>query len=128
MYDVVIVPPKKEDLTKRGFNKNIKIETNQTVKSLLEYGFTNHNEPILYFCRNLGNDISFNLSIDKESLEIKNIDVLDEDFLQPYDYQAILLKDKNHKFAKNIYYKVNDILSKLQKDGIINGFNVGMYI
>ncbi|WP_142384715.1 hypothetical protein [Bacillus sp. M6-12] len=128
MYDVVIIEPKEEDLTPKGFNKHIKISGNQTAESLLKYGFTNHHEPTLYYCRSVGNDISFNLSVDKETLEITNIDILDEDFLQPYDYQAILMKNKEHSIAKGVYYKVNEVLKKLQDDGIIVGFEIGMYI
>jgi hypothetical protein len=128
LYDVVIIEPMKEDLTPKGFNKHIKIAENQTAESLMKYGFTNHHKPDLYFCRGVGKDISFNLSVDKKTLQIKNIDILDEDFLQPYDYQAMLLKNKNHPIAKSVYYKVNELLGKLQEDGIIIGFKIGMYI
>lgn len=128
MGKVVIESPLKDDLTNRGFNKSILINSKQTAESLLEYGLTNRHEPTLYYSRSLGDDISFNISIDKLTLDIKDIDVLDEDFCQPYDYQRILLHDGEHKFAKNIYFKVNGILSQLQKDGIIEGFKIGMYV
>lgn len=128
MYEVIIKEPTKDDLTKKGFNKNIKINENQTAETLMKYGFTNHNEPTLYFCRVVGKDITFNLSVNKKTLEIENIDVLDERFLQPYDYQAILMKNKSQKHAKNIYYQVNDLLMKLLNDGIITGFEIGMYV
>lgn len=128
MKNVVIHPPLKEELTPSGFNKNIKVHSNQTSDSLLEYGFSNHDEPTLYFYKDLGDDISFNLLIDKKTLEIKAIDVLDEEFLQPFDYQAILMKNKNHSLAQKVYHKVNEILTKLQTDEVITGFRIGMYV
>ncbi|MFP7486277.1 hypothetical protein SFC65_19125 [Priestia filamentosa] len=127
-YEVMITPPSKSELTSGGFNKNILINQNQTADTLLKYGFTNHREPTLYFCRKLTENITFNLSVNKKTLKVEKLDVLDEDFLQPYDYQEILMTNKDHPFAKHIYYKVNDMLNKLQNDGIITGFNIGMYV
>lgn len=123
-----IQPPAKDELTSKGFTNRIKLTSDQTVESLLNYGFSNHHEPTLYFCRMLIDEISFNINIDKKSLKIKNIDVLDEDFLQPYDYQRILMSDTNHKYARMVFDKVDVILSKLQSDGIIEGYTKGMYI
>lgn len=125
---VFIIPPKKEELTEKGFTNKIKIAEKQTVESLLSYGFSNNHSPTLYFCKNLGSDISFNLSIDKNTLEISNIDILDENFLQPFDYQSMILNGKTNDFNVSIYHKVNDIMAKLQFDGVITGFEKGMYI
>jgi hypothetical protein len=126
--EIRIPKPSKGDLTEKGFNKSIKIRENQTEFTLKEYGFTNHNEPTLYYHKNLGDDISFNLSVNKQTLHIEGIDVLDENFLQPYDYQEILTRDSKHKLASEIYHKVNKILTRLQDDLIIEGFQVGMYV
>jgi|SRR5690606_1501361 len=126
--DIIINIPPKEEIHKNGFNMNIKINPKQTVESLMEYGFTNHHESTLYYSRNICENISFNLSVNKETLEIERLDVLDEDWLQPYDYQYILLDNPKAEFARNVYFKVNKILTKLQNDGIITGFTVGMYI
>jgi|GEM_PF-5299779 len=123
-----IKPPTKEELTSKGFTNRIKINPNQTVESLMKYGFSNHHEPTLYFCRILIDEISFGISIDKKSLEVTNIDVLDEDFLQPYDYQSILMKDANHKYARMVFDKVDVVLNKLQNDGVIEGYTRGMYV
>ncbi|MCL1700767.1 hypothetical protein [Lysinibacillus sp. Bpr_S20] len=123
-----IKPPTKEELTSKGFTNRIKIKSNQTVESLMEYGFSNHHEPTLYFFSMLIDDISFGISVDKKSLVIKNIDVLDENFLQPYDYQRILMNDMNHKYARMVFDKVDVVLNKLQNDGLIEGYLRGMYI
>jgi len=120
--------PTKEELTSKGFTNRIKINPNQTVESLSKYGFSNHHEPTLYFCKMLIDEISFSISIDKKSLEITNIDVLDENFLQPYDYQAILMRDTSYKYAKMVFDKVDSVINKLQNDGVIEGYTRGMYI
>ena len=120
--------PKKEELTRKGFTNRIKLAEGMTAERLLQYGFSNHHAPTLYFCKTVGPEISFNLIIDKKSLYIKNIDVLDEDFLQPYDYQAMLMSDQTHPMARKVFDEVDKVLSKLQKDGILTGYVRGMYI
>lgn len=126
--NVFIVPPKKEELTTKGFTNQIKIAEDQTKDSLLNYGFSNYHKPTLYYCKMVGSDVSLNISLDINTLEIKQIDVLDEDFGQPYDYQAIILKGKANESVIKIYHNVNNELAKLQHDGIITGFEKGMYI
>lgn len=63
-------------------------------------GFTDHGKDNWYFCRMLrfpkkklyrDFDVSFSVTIPKNRDDIR-IDVLDEAFLQPYDYQRILWK------------------------------------
>ena len=125
---VYIKEPTKEELTSKGFTNSIKISENQTKTTLLEYGFTNHNNPTLYYMEMVDYNTSFNLSVSASTLEIKNIDVLNEEWLQPYDYQAEILKGEYSGKTRNVYNKVNNILSKLQKDGIIIGYEKGMYI
>lgn len=120
--------PTKEELTPKGFTNRITIATSQSKESLLAYGFTNHSEPTLYYCKMIHKNISFNLSVSVDTLEITNIDVLDEDWLQPYDYQAQILSGNFTKAAEHTYNKVNNILETLQQDGIITGFEKGMYI
>lgn len=123
-----IQPPTKDDLTPQGFSNRIKLSSDITVKNLLDYGFSNHHDTTLYFCRMLIDEISFNISIDKNSLKIISIDVLDEDFLQPYDYQRIIMGDASNKYARIVFDKVDNILNKLQKDGIVEGYVRGMYV
>lgn len=124
----LIVEPKENELTSKRFSNRIKISESQTKESLMKHGFTNHSPEFLYFCRMLGNEISFNLSVDIKTLEIVNIYVLDEDFLQPYDYQWMILNGNPPPFALKVYEKVNRILETLQNKGVITGFEKGMYI
>lgn len=73
-------------------------------------------------------DISFNLRVSKKTLKITDIDVLDENFMQPYDYQAMIMDNRNYTTARKVFDKVNEILSKFQDDGIIAGYQRGMYV
>ncbi len=94
--------------------------------------FTDFTPESWYYTRSLGSTITFNLSVDKVTRKDGQhkfvIDVLDEDFLQPYDYQYMLVKDPNFKFALDIKERVEEQMQLLQDAGIIEGFVRGMYI
>lgn len=130
--EIFIQRPLGSDLTKAGFNKSLKIAQGCSVEKLIGYGFTNYRESTLFYSEDLGGGISFNFAIDKATGEIIRVDVLDEDFCQPYDYQSIILEGRGtssvKRLAKEIYFKVNGILSKMQNTGIIEGFEAGMYV
>ena len=102
MNNYKIVPPTKGELTSKGFTNKIKINEGVTVNHLIQYGFTNNHKPSLYYSSMVGEDISFNLSVDKETLEITSIDVLDEDFGQPYDYQMFLMNGSDNTYASGL--------------------------
>ena len=79
-----------------------------------EIGFTEYRKGYLYFCRGIqfpkekryrGLDISFSVTIPRDGTDIR-IDVLDEDFCQPYDYQMILSKSPNHTCANIVNEQV----------------------
>ena len=93
-------------INKSGQNVNIKVNPNLKEKTLLDFGFARTSVSEYYMMLKLTSDISFNIEIDILTNTI-NIAVLDEDFLQPYDYQ-IMLKNPNcvPKIAKIIHHKV----------------------
>ena len=128
MKSYEITKPKKGELTSKGFTKRISIKDGVTADDLLGYGFTNYNDPSLYFMKQLDRMITLNVTVDKETIAITDISVLDEYYGQPYDYQYFLRKDKEHKGAREIFDKVDEEFTKLQNDGIITGYVRGMYI
>lgn len=90
--------------------KSLKLKDNITPQILLDYGFTNYNEPILYYMRKLGDkdyNVSFGISIKKKTMKIFNIDLLNEDILQP------------HHCNQYDYQQVKNIINKLIKDNIL---------
>lgn len=56
------------------------------------------------------------------------IDVLDDDYLQPYDYQLILERNPNHEHALKVKEFVEEELEKLQAAGILSGHKRGEYV
>lgn len=105
-------------------------------KEMREIGFTNHYKPNWYFCRPIkfpqtkryrGFDISFSVSIPKDCSDI-SIDVLDEDFCQPYDYQSMLHKNPTFEPALIVYEQVEEWMEYLQSKGVLSGHVKGEYI
>lgn len=104
-------------------------------EEMRKIGFTNYYEPNWYFCRSIkfpretryrGFNISFSVSIPKGS-DIR-IDVLDEDFCQPYDYQHMLNKNPTFKPALIVYEQVEEWMEYLQSKGVLSGHVKGEYI
>lgn len=72
-------------------------------------------------------EISFSVSIPIDKSDIR-IDVLDEDFLQPYDYQHYLENIPYHTFAGFVKLAVEKQLERLQDLEILSGHKYGDYI
>ena len=87
-----------------------------------EIGFTDFVKTRWYYCVMLDKNVSFNLSIEKKNPLCFRIEVLDENFLQPYNYEYILEKNPRHKFALNIKEKVKEQMSYLMRNGIVDGY------
>ena len=124
------------------FNEEVKVNShgaNSKIKAhilsdeeMKEIGFTNYYEPNWYFkfpkeTRYKGFDISFSVSIPKDGSDIR-IDVLDEDFCQPYDYQSMLRKNPTFEPALIVYEQVEEWMEYLQSKGVLSGHVKGEYI
>lgn len=103
-----------------------------------EIGFTDHAKDRWYFCRMLeypkdkkgryhGFEISFNVTIPKDGSDF-SIDVLDEDFLQPYDYQYMLNSNPDFEPALITKEQVEEWMTYLQDNGVLSGHKYGEYI
>lgn len=114
------------EVNSHGTNKAIKAHILSDDK-MREIGFTDCDEKNWYYYKNLSNEISFNVTIPKDGSDI-SIDVLDEDYLQPYDFQYILEKNPNHPFAVGIKVKVEGCMRYLQNKGVLSGHEYGEYI
>ena len=113
-------------LDERGQNANIKfhILDKETMNS---YGFGYTYERWL-FNVGLTDTISMNITISNEGEGL--IDILDDNFLQPYNFQSMIINngDKAPIIAKTVQKKVYEIMEGLVYSGIISGWNVGDYI
>lgn len=56
------------------------------------------------------------------------IDVLDDDFGQPFDYQKLMDNDPYYMFPRQVFWEVDKLMHKLQDDGFISGYHTGMYV
>lgn len=105
-------------------------------EEMKEIGFTDYSKTTWFFCRSIkfpkevryrNFDISFSLSIPKDGSDIR-IDVLDEDFCQPYDYQSMLRKNPTFEPALIILDQVEEHMKYLQSKGVLSGHVKGEYI
>ena len=94
-----------------------------------ELGFTDCKEDTWYFCKILKelDEISFNISIQKDGTKFK-IDVLDEDYLQPYNYQNMLKRDPKFLYGLITHVQVQGWMKYLQDNGVISGYIANDYI
>ena len=123
------------ELNSHGVNKLIKA-TILSDEKMREIGFTDYSKDNWYFCRIIkfpkekryrGFEISFSVTIPKDNSDIQ-IDVLDEDFLQPYDYQYMLDKNPTFKPCLIVKEQVEEWMKYLQDSGVLSGHVYGEYI
>ena len=123
------------EVNSNGVNKLIKYNI-LSDEEMRDIGFTDYSKDNWYFCRTIkfpnpkryrGFDISFNVSIPKDNSDIR-IDVLDEDFCQPYDYQYMLDKTPNFEPCLIVKEQVEEWMKYLQGKGVISGHMYGEYI
>lgn len=99
-------------------------------EEMRKIGFTNYKKDTWYFTKSVlpKYGISFNLSIKKGNPKDWKIEVLDEDFCQPYDYQRMLEYDTKNSIPHIIEEEVEKIMKYLSECGIVFGHVVGEYI
>lgn len=95
-----------------------------------DVGFTDFRPDKWYYCARVSDDgeTTFNVTIDKYGADALRIDILDEQFCQPYDYQYILSRDSQNAYAKAVYEAVEAQMDKLQEAGVLSGHVRGEYI
>lgn len=96
-------------------------------REMRELGFTDHDPAHWYYVSRVGAGITFNVTLPKNGSRLK-IDVIDEDFLQPYDYQEVLRRNPGFEFALKVKSAVEKQMEKFANVGIITGYTPGMYI
>ena len=124
-------------MTKYLINMNVPLDTNHqnaNIKAnilsddeMRELGFTDFAKDTWYFSRRVGgenSDISLNITIFKRTGNIR-IDVLDEMFLQPYDFQMYIGKNE---IANRVYDDVQSYMKYFMDKGVISGYTLGDYI
>ena len=123
------------ETNKYGTNKAITY-TILSDKEMRRIGFTDYNKNKWYFMKQIefpkekryrNFEITFNVTIPKEGGELQ-IDVLDEDFLQPYDYQKMLSSDSKFEPCLIVKEQVEKWMKYLKEQGILHGHEYDDYI
>ena len=107
-------------------NKNIKAHI-LSDEEMREIGFTDRNQKNWYFCRKVASDITFNVTIPKDGSDIEIV-TLDEDWLQPYDFQYILERNPKLEYANKVKQATEDWMKYLINRGVLSGWECGDYI
>lgn len=119
-----IKPPQRQ--TKHHNNADIQVHVLDD-QSMRKLGFTDNMFDEWYYCHILDDSISFNVHIKKDSSDWR-IDVLDEDFLQPYDYQYYIMLARPIAYALKIKKLVDAQMLRLIAHNIISNWEIGDYI
>lgn len=123
------------EVNSNGVNKLIKA-TILSDDQMRKIGFTDLSKDSWHFCKSItfpntnyyrSFDISFNVEIPKDNSDI-SIDVLDEDFCQPYDYQRFLHEEPTFEPCLIIKEQVEHWMKYLQDNGALSGHVYGEYI
>lgn len=118
-------------LNNKHINSNIKINVLEENK-MRELGFTDYCKTSWTYREAVFIDgdfvVTFNLSIKKDNPKKFDIDILDDNWCQPYDYQKYLKTTPYFKTGLKVHNKVQEIMKKLLDNGVIEGYTLGDYI
>lgn len=118
-----------------GVNAAIKAHILSDEK-MKEIGFTEYCKGYFFFSRMIkfpktkrykDFEVSFNVTIPRDGSDIE-IDVLDDDYGQAYDYQRMLDRNPTFEPALIVKEQVEEWMEYLQKNGVLSGHVKGEYI
>lgn len=135
-----VLPDVELRLNENNVNSAIKAHILSDDK-MRELGFTDCSKLNWYFSRLIkfpknkkyrGFEVSFNVTIPKNGDSIR-IDILDEAFCQPYDYQNMIINARNNnrpvnETCKIVFKQVEEWMEYLQNNGVLSGHVYGEYI
>lgn len=116
------------EINEHGNNAAIKVHIldDATMKRNGFRRFISDEDNWWYFCNRVYADITFNMTIyDRGDW---TIDILDEWFCQPYDYQAMYESGDYRPVVLTVMENVNEIMDSFVHKGIISGWKVGDYV
>ena len=114
------------NINDHGNNENLKVSI-LTEQQMMSLGFTDFNKLKWSYYKPVGGTIRFSLDVNKDLSDFQ-IDVLDDDFGQPYDYQHYLTVNPQHEFAAKVWREVEKQMEILADAGVISGHERGNYI
>lgn len=98
-------------------------------KEMRKIGFTDHNPDVWFYITPYSQDtsIDFVVTIPKDGSDIEII-TLDNNFCQPYDYQAILHDYPDNSFTLKFREFVEEEMAYLESKGVLSGHAKYEYI
>lgn len=108
----------------RGNNDNITASLSIDDDTMISNGFSLYNGRWNYI-EELGYNVTLNIYILCDTVII---DVIDEQFLQPFDYQWMLRNNPESEAALVVHSKVQATMKRLSDAGIIEGWVANDYI
>ena len=116
------------EINEHGNNAAIKVHIldEATMKLNGFQRFISNEDNWWYFCKRVYKDVTFNMTIYDSGYW--KIDILDECFCQPYDYQAMYESGNYRPVVLTVMENVNEIMDSFVHKGIISGWKVGDYI
>jgi len=98
-----------------------KIENLPAARQMRKLGFTDHREGFWYYCKRVGSDTTFNLTINKDTSEYETL-VMNESFGQPEYYGRM-----RDVYRAQMIANIDVILHELDRDGISAHFDHSEY-
>lgn len=126
MYEKTQIVYDNVEVNSLGTNKAIKAHILDDEK-MRDIGFTDYCKDKWYFCRDITEDVSFNVIIPKDGSDIEII-TLDEDFGQPYDFQSIIENNPAFEYALKVKEGTYQLMEYLQNNGVLSDWQPGVYI
>lgn len=116
------------EYTRHGNNAALSIHVLDDT-AMRALGFTDCVPEDWYLCRPVSDDRTTSLDVTaaKDGSDWR-IDVLDEDFGQPYDYQWLLSQNPDLAYARRVAANVERELRVLADAGVLIGWEEGMYV
>lgn len=116
------------EYTRHGNNAALSIHVLDDA-AMRALGFTDRVPEDWYLCRPVSDDHTTSLDVTaaKDGSDWR-IDVLDEDFGQPYDYQWLLSQNPDFAYARKVAANVERELRVLADAGVLVGWREGVYV
>lgn len=116
------------EYTRHGNNAALSIHVLDDA-AMRALGFTDYVPEDWYLWKSVSDDYTTSLDVTaaKDGSDWR-IDVLDEDFGQPYDYQWLLSRNPDLAYARKVAANVERGLRVLADAGVLVGWKEGMYV
>lgn len=114
------------EVDEKGQNKNLKFHV--VDKDIMRNLGFRHTGNTWVFCEGIDPEISINIRITDDC--VGTIDVLDDDFCMPYDFQDMIQRCRNKapSVAIEVQHRLYSILDSMKTMGVLENWEWGDYV